>query len=511
MVEKPHITRSNETGLESQEMVEVSKARELAGEVSSLINLYVRNWYLPRIASVEERADLQRRSDELFENFHAKYYNKNNLASLHEDKTTHVEHHVIEELEHFRHEAQSLNVEIMHAYENHPQQVLQNTVIPESNLRQTDVRQNQRITKFDTSVEAFHRFARARLDGLEPFAFPHVGIGEEKEKGEQRREIKPLLTVNQAQSEKADEGMREWQKGISSETEQHLASFRWYAAAHHDDIEDRLKKGEKLDDIFYSDFYNRDIDNLTYHASDIAVLRVKESYKELSDQAQEDLTKKMWKDAEKGRKDFIPWVGDGWFYCDINGGPRRDTGDIGRFYLNVNIEKTPELYAKSVEAFRKAGLHVQIKMPCLESAQDNDDILNKADKMMIFFNAREERQALRELENLYHNNSALFTETGIPRFTAVLPDASGEIMAGVGFGEEPLLYHQSFGMVRAKILAEVYHEASSSGRPVLDPSFDFDASFRLACRKYRVDPEHPTFNESDGSQKFMEIKKRMAQ
>lgn len=487
-------------------MVDVDHARELAGQVSSLINLYVRNWYLPRIASPEERVVLQHRSDELFKNFHAKYYNKNNLASLHEDKTTHVERRVIEELEHFRREAQSLNEEIMRAYENHPQQAPQNTAASERNLRQTDPPQSSGITKFDTSIEAFHRFARARLDGLEPSPFPHVGIGEEKD--EEMEERKPLSVADPAQSKKSEAGVGEQQKSINPERDRDLASFRWYAAAHHNDIEDRLKKGEKPDDIFYSDFYNRDIENIPSYGSDAAATRIKGSYKKLSDQAQEDLTKKMWKDAEKGGKDFIPWVGDGWFYCDINGGPRRDTGDIGRFYVNVNIEKIPQLYTKSVEAFRKAGLHVQIKIPCLESAQDNDDIINKVDKMMIFFNAHEERQALEEFENLYRGNSALFSEAGTPRFTTALRDASGNIMAGVGFGEEPLLHNHSFGMVRAKILAEVYAEAELSGRPLSDPGFDFDASFRRACRKYRVDSEHPTFNESDGPQKFMEIKKR---
>jgi hypothetical protein len=132
---------------------------------------------------------------------------------------------------------------------------------------------------------------------------------------------------------------------------------------------------------------------------------------------------------------------------------------------------------------------------------------NRFDKMVIYFDAEEEKEALRVLENLYQKNLEAFDE-GIPRFTAEVKNQKGEKMIGIGFGQEPVLENESFGTVRAKILAEVYLDAQYSGHHVFDPDFDFEESFRRACLKYQVDPQNPAFNLG-GSEKFPELMRRM--
>lgn len=275
-----------------------------------------------------------------------------------------------------------------------------------------------------------------------------------------------------------------------------------FAIRHETDIEKELKggKGRSLKNIFYDDFYANNIDNLAYQEGSPEVARLKTDY----DKSVETAKDRLQKAAEAGREiRVIPQRG--WVFAQANKGLNRKE-KIGRFYLNLKPEHTGDFFAQAAEEFGNAGLNVDMKI----AETGNAGSFNRPDKMVIYFNEAEEQQAIQALEKLHHRNQQMF-ETGRPRFAARVSDSSGREMPGLGFGEEPSVAGgKSFGEVRTEILAEVYSDAKLSGSSVSDPDFDFEASFRKACRMYNVDPANTAFNLSTPSSEFSELRRRAA-
>ena len=284
----------------------------------------------------------------------------------------------------------------------------------------------------------------------------------------------------------------------SPERERAIAEFKEYVKKHQLEIERKLQQGWDLEKIFYRDFYNSNIDQPKYRKDDPTVQRLLREYSaqinkvivDLLLEAQLGSGLKGWHQSEY------------WFVLVTNGGYKENTA-LGRFYLNLKPEYVGKVFSQAAMAFRDAGLHSAMKIPTFGDTMT----FNRFDKMIIYFDAEEEKEALQVLENLYQKNLEAFDE-GIPRFTAEVKNQRGEKMIGIGFGQEPLLENESFGTVRAKILAEVYLDAQYSGHYVFDPDFDFEESFRRACLKYKVDPQNPAFNLG-GSEKFPELMRRM--
>jgi transcriptional regulator NrdR family protein len=284
----------------------------------------------------------------------------------------------------------------------------------------------------------------------------------------------------------------------SPERERAIAEFKEYVKKHQLEIERKLQQGWDLEKIFYRDFYNSNIDQPKYRKDDPTVQRLLREYSaqinkvivDLLLEAQLGSGLKGWHQSEY------------WFVLVTNGGYKEKTA-LGRFYLNLKPEYVGKVFSQAAMAFRDAGLHSAMKIPTFGDTMT----FNRFDKMIIYFDAEEEKEALQVLENLYQKNLEAFDE-GIPRFTAEVKNQRGEKMIGIGFGQEPLLENESLGTVRAKILAEVYLDAQYSGHYVFDPDFDFEESFRRACLKYQVDPQNPAFNLG-GSEKFPELIRRM--
>jgi hypothetical protein len=285
---------------------------------------------------------------------------------------------------------------------------------------------------------------------------------------------------------------------VAPEKERAIAEFREYVKKHQAEIERELQQGRKLDELFYHDFYSTNIDNPKYREGDPAVQRLANEYSAQINTVRENLLR----EAQKGRGLMLMDNGY-WLYCKTNGGFRNQTA-LGRFYFNLKPEHVGQFFFKAAEAFRNAGLHTRMKIPMIGDAK----AFNRFDKMVLYFDAEEEQKVLQVLENLYRSNPEAFDETGTPRFTAEVKNQRGEKMGGIGFAEEPLVPNESFGTIRAKILAAVYLEARNSRRSISDPSFDFEASFRRACLSYRVDPRNPVFNLRRGPT-FPELKRRM--
>ncbi len=285
----------------------------------------------------------------------------------------------------------------------------------------------------------------------------------------------------------------------SPEREQVIAEFREYVKKHQPEIEKELQQGRDLDELFYHDFYNRNIDQLKYKENDPTVQRLAQEYSVQIEAVSDNLLR----EAQKGR-DLVLMDNSYWVYCDINGGVRNQSA-LGRFYFNIKPEYVGQIFSKTAEAFCEAGLHSQMKMPMVGDAET----FNRFDKMVIYFDNEEERKVLQVLENLYHSNPEAFDDTGIPRFTAEIKNQRGEKMVGVGFAEETPFRNQSFGIIRAKILADVYIEARDSHRSIFDSSFDFESAFRRVCLKYQVDPQNPAFNLPRDPERFSELKRRI--
>jgi len=284
----------------------------------------------------------------------------------------------------------------------------------------------------------------------------------------------------------------------SPEKERAIAEFREYVKKHQLEIEKELQQGRDLNEIFYHDFYNRDIDQLKYRENDPAVQRLAGEYSAKIMAVRENLLS----EAKKG-SNLMPMDNGYWFYCNINGNCRNQTA-LGRFYFNLKPEYAGQVFYKTAKAFRDAGLRSQIKIPLVGNAK----AFNRFDKMVAYFDAEEEQKVLQVLENLYRDNLEAFDKTGTPRFTAEVKNKQGEKMAGIGFAEEPLFRNESFGTIRAKILADVYTEAKNYRRSINDHLFDFESTFRTVCLKYQVDYQNPAFNIQRGSEKFSELKKR---
>ena len=287
---------------------------------------------------------------------------------------------------------------------------------------------------------------------------------------------------------------------VGTERERAIAEFREYVRKHQAEIERELQQGRDLDELFYHDFYNKNIDQQKYREDDPAVQRLAREYSTQVNAVRENLLRDAQRSCDLRLMDNGYWL-----YCNINGGFRNQAA-LGRFYFNLRPEYVGQIFHKTAEAFRDAGLHSQMKIPMVGEAE----VFNRLDKMVIYFDAEEEQKVLQVLENVYSSNQGAFDDTGIPRFTAEVKNQRGEKMAGVGFAEEPPFRTESFGTIRAKVLADVYIEARNSRRSISDPNFDFETAFRRACLKHQVDPQNPAFNlQRDRPEKFKELKKRM--
>ena len=286
----------------------------------------------------------------------------------------------------------------------------------------------------------------------------------------------------------------------SPERERVIAEFKEYVKKHQGEIEKELQQGRDLDELFYHDFYNNNIDQPKYREDDAEVQKLAGEYSTQINAVRDNLLR----EAQGGRA-LTPIDNGYWLYCNVNGGFRNHAA-LGRFYFNLKPEHVAQVFSKTAEAFCDAGLHSQMKIPMV----GDTEVFNRLDKMVVYFDAEEEQKVLQVLENLYGNNPEAFDETGTPRFTAEVKNQRGEKMVGIGFAEEPPFRNESFGSIRAKVLADVYLDAKHSGRSVFDPNFDFGASFRTACLKYQVDPQNPAFNIKRGQEEgFLELKRRI--
>jgi hypothetical protein len=282
-----------------------------------------------------------------------------------------------------------------------------------------------------------------------------------------------------------------------------IIEFINFVKQHRQDIERELAFVNNLSDFIYYKFYSANIGEIRYRIDDPAVQELIEDYNNQINDVREKLKEVNLKEDLNKKGLSINIIEKGyWFYVKINGGlPKKAV--IGRFYLNLKPEYLIQFFYNAVITFTNEGLHCEMKIP----REGRVDDFNRFDKMVIYFHADEEQKVLKVLEKLYEENPEAFN-TDISPFTAEVKNSQGEIMSGIGFGEEPLILNTSFGIIRSQILAEVYNEAKKAGLSIDDPRFDFESAFRKACLRYKVDPQNPAFNLRQDSKIFSEIRKR---
>ena len=283
-----------------------------------------------------------------------------------------------------------------------------------------------------------------------------------------------------------------------------LKNFQDFVIKNQEEIEELLNKGKALDDIFYKDFYNCDIDKPKYEENMPKFQEMKENY----NRKRENLYKDFTENKKNFPKNIKVWERHTWFGANINDGPYRQ--EMGRLYFNLEPPVLIDFFRQSVEEFSSKNLYIQIKIPSKANAAE----FNRFDKVTLSFNEKEEKSVLELVKKLYWDNATSF-KNEVPHFTLKIEDDEGNIMDGVSFGQEPDIKNESFGTVRSKILAEVYSDAKNQKLSIDNPEFNINESFRKACEKYKVNSEHPAFNLPrkrlgilKSKEKFSEIRKR---
>lgn len=137
--------------------------------------------------------------------------------------------------------------------------------------------------------------------------------------------------------------------------------------------------------------------------------------------------------------------------------------------------------------------------------------LTRRDKIVIYFDAKDEEAMLGTLQDLYEGWSgayvSMFNEE-IPLFAAGLLDKQGRKMSGFSFGQEPTVQAKtsgqgSFNEVRAKILQEVKSYVNI-GNDGLENQDSLERKFIELATESGIDPYNPAFN-LDGQKFFPTI------
>lgn len=260
------------------------------------------------------------------------------------------------------------------------------------------------------------------------------------------------------------------------------------------DIQNGRSYYRSLAEFFYDEFYNGNVNfKLKFDPQLFAEY----------DKKVEALYNRFF-EAYKNDKSLGVVYNGYWVTCGVNGGLSNWT-EAGRFYFNVKSEyatQVTQFFEELAQICKDRGLHVEIKIP----AHGNEYDFNRFDKMVAYFDSKEEKEMLEVIETLYAKYANLFNEE-VPSFTLKVRDKSGREMNGIGFGEEPAFANGSFGSIRSEILEDMYYEWRQSD---FAENFDWESAFRRACVKYKVDPVVPCFNLATAvdKNKFSEIKRR---
>lgn len=189
-----------------------------------------------------------------------------------------------------------------------------------------------------------------------------------------------------------------------------------------------------------------------------------------------------------------PGAGGGFFWAFSKQSklPEGIHGDHGRIYLNLLPQQGHRVFWELARLLNDTQIPFQLKMLDYDGSQDILN-LNRADKMVLYFDVAHQADVLTTVRNLYETARPASFEEATPKLAARLKDKNGSLMKGVAFGQDPDESIDgteiSFNNLREGIINSVhniYH--------VPIDSTDFELKARGEFREFKIDPQNPAFN-----------------
>ncbi len=278
-------------------------------------------------------------------------------------------------------------------------------------------------------------------------------------------------------------------EGMQSDlaTRSDITAFQVFISRYGSAIESARARSEDIETIIYSNFYALNIDARVFE-SNADFVQKKREYEEEIGSVIDDVRHV----STSGKIELVEsMLADGWLYLKTVRGISSQSR-IGRMYYNVRPEALPSFYIDFVQNCYHQGLPIDSKIRSKVSVED----FNRTDKMVVYFGEEHERNMVALTREFYGQNPSVFMNDRV-RFGAYIPDEKGVLMRGVAIGEDPG-ENESFGGVRAKILASMLEQARVQGISMQDSRAVLQL-FQAECQKHHVDPYHAAFGDSANS------------
>ncbi|MEI6650397.1 MAG: T3SS effector HopA1 family protein [Candidatus Moraniibacteriota bacterium] len=247
-------------------------------------------------------------------------------------------------------------------------------------------------------------------------------------------------------------------------------------------------EGIELENYIYNHFYSNDQEKA--HTKDGA--DIEKNIEKYNAEIEKMITESL--DAwGRGEKPIISVMPQGyWTFCFVGEGSKINE-NIGRLYINIKPEEIANFFWEAANLFSAEKLDVQMKIPSKIDQEDAEKVLNRRDKMVIYFEPKDEGGILTVLDRLHKKYRDAFLKNG-PRFSAALRDFDGKIMDGIGFAEEPQFGNESFGGRMSRSLGEIFTAQKLSMSQGIVKNFNAQQMFRRICEKNGIDYTYPAFN-----------------
>jgi len=198
-------------------------------------------------------------------------------------------------------------------------------------------------------------------------------------------------------------------------------------------------------DYIYDNFYSESEMGPKYSTQDQDHDKFMEGYKSVEAES------RQWvKEMEEKNNDI--WNTDSvWLYTKIKMGAD-NSRPMGRIYANFDPHGSVGFQLAVIEGLYEAGIRSDVKTPSSEMLEETMDNINRADKVVIYFNLDDSEKVKEVIEKAREEYMEYVVDAG-PKFTEEVRRSDGEVLSGLHYGEEPVGQDgDSFGGVRTCLL-----------------------------------------------------------
>ena len=294
--------------------------------------------------------------------------------------------------------------------------------------------------------------------------------------------------------EKKSGGEISAEQEMEPDAQKDLADFASFASKRENELS-KLNNDEEIENYIYNNFYSNG-EEKEYKSGEQKTEEARKSYNSEVINLRNEISREMDTYLKRGENPPISIAKMGYWTSCSTGEGLKNAKNIGRLYLNIKPGEVAKFFKEAVKFFSNMNLNIQMKIPSEFYQEESEEILNRRDKMVIYFGQGSEEKILDVLDHLHGKYKNAFIG-GNPRFSAELKGAQGNPMEGVGFAEEPEFTrrrNESFGSIRSAILCEVIKMVKAEGKTM--ENFDFKNAFKMICGKHKVDSLHPAFNSA---------------